>query len=133
MKEYPFPEEEGIRFVFEAVVWHEMAKKYDVLALNKVLQYKEYLEEGLSDSSYKLWYIKSLAYSYFQLIANKTYSFSRYPKTYIWSFIHLAINSLLSGTSYFYKLPSFKDKCLYLILFPRGYYSYLKMRKLIVK
>ncbi len=133
MKEYPFPEEAGIRFVFEAVVWHEMAKKYDVLALNKVIQYKEYLEEGLSDSSYKLWYIKSLAFSYFQLIANKTYSFSRYPKTYIWSFIHLAINSLLSDTSYFNKLPSFKDKCLYLILFPRGYYSYLKMRKLIVK
>jgi hypothetical protein len=29
MKEYPFPEEAGTRFVFEAVVWHEMAKKYD--------------------------------------------------------------------------------------------------------
>lgn len=133
MKEYPFPEASGIRFVFEDVVWHAMSKSYDVLAVNKVLQYKEYLEEGLSDSSYKLWYVQSLAFSYFQLIANQTYSFSRYPRTYLWSFIHLAINSLLSGTSYFDKLPSFKDKCLYLILFPRGYYSYLKMRKLIVK
>ena len=133
MKEYPFPEFEGVRYVFEAVVWHEMAKKYDVFAQNRVIQYKEYLEEGISDSSYKLWYIKSMAFSHFQLIANKTYSFSRYPKTYIWSFIHLAINSLLSGTSYFNKLPSFKDKCLYLILFPRAYYSYLKMKPLIVK
>jgi len=133
MKEYPFPEQEGIRFVFEAVVWHEMAKKYDVLALNKVIQYKEYLEQGLSDSSYKLWYVKSLAYSYFRLIANQTYSFSRYRKDYFWSFIHLVINSLLSDTSYFAKLPSIKDKCLYLILFPRGYYSYRKMKHLIVK
>ena len=87
----------------------------------------------MSDSSYKLWYIKSLAFSYFQLIANKTYSFSRYPKSYIWSFIHLAINSLLSDTTYFNKLPSIKDKCLYLILFPRAYYSYFKMKPLIVK
>jgi glycosyltransferase involved in cell wall biosynthesis len=133
MKEYPFPEAEGIRFVFEAVVWHEMSKKYNVLAQNKVIQFKEYLEEGLTDSSYKLWYVKSLAFSYFQLIANQTYSFSRYPKDYLWSFIHLVINSLLSETSYFDKLPTFKAKCLYLILFPRGYYSYLKMKPLIVK
>jgi len=133
LKQYPFPELEGIKMVFEDVVWHEMSKQYDVLCINNVIQTVHYHDEGVSGSSYKFWYVKSLAYSYFQLIANKTYSFSRYPKTYIWSFIHLAINSLLSGTSYFNKLPSFKDKCLYLILFPRGYYSYLKMRKLIVK
>ena len=28
LKKYPFPEKQGIRFVFEAVVWHEMSKKY---------------------------------------------------------------------------------------------------------
>ena len=132
MKEYPFPEADGIRYVFEAVVWHEMAKKHDVLAQNKVIQYKEYLEEGISDSSYKMWYIKSMAFSHFQLIANQTYSFSRYPKAYLWSFIHLVINSLLSETSYFHRIPKFKDKCLYIILFPRGYYSYLKIKKLII-
>ncbi|WP_298392049.1 glycosyltransferase family 2 protein [Flavobacterium sp.] len=131
MKAYPFPEAPGIRFVFEDVVWHAMSKSYDVLAVNKVIQYKEYLEEGLSDSSYKLWYIQSLAFSYFQLLANQTYSLSRYPKTYLWSFIHLASNSLLSGTSYFNQLPTLQSKCFYLLLFPRGYFSYWRMKKLI--
>jgi glycosyltransferase involved in cell wall biosynthesis len=133
LKQYPFPELEEIKMVFEAVVWHEISKKYDVICLNEAIQNVNYQQQGLSDSSYKLWYIKSLAFSYFQLIANKTYSFSRYPKDYLWSFIHLAINSLLSETSYFDKLPTIKDKCLYLILFPRAYYSYRKMKHLIVK
>jgi len=133
LKNYPFPELEGIKMVFEAVVWHEMSKRYDVLCINEAIQTVNYQDEGVSRSSYKLWYVKSLAFSYFQLIANRTYSFSRYPKTYLWSYIHLASNSLLSGTSYFDKLPTFKDKCLYLILFPRGFYSYLRMKKLVVE
>lgn len=133
LRHYPFPELEGIKMVFEAVVWHEMSKRYDVLCINEVIQTVHYHDEGVSGSSYKPWYVKSLAYSYYQLITNRTYSLSRYPKAYLWSFIHLACNSLLSGTSYFDKLPTFTAKCFYLILFPRGYYSYLKMKPLIVK
>jgi len=131
LKAYPFPEQIGIPFVFEAVVWHELSKKYDVLAVNTVIQNINYLDSGLSDSSYKKWYIRSLAFSYFYLIKNNTHPFLKYPKTYLWDFIYLVINSLLSGTSYFYQLPSIQAKCLYLILFPRGYLSFLKMRKLI--
>lgn len=133
LKQYPFPEKNGILFVFEAVVWHEMAKKYNVICFNKVIQYKEYLTEGLSDSSYKMWYVKSLAFSYFNLIENQTYSFSNYRKAYLWNFIHLSVNALLSNESYFYKLSSLKNKLLYLMFFPRGYYSYLRMKKLIIK
>jgi hypothetical protein len=40
LQQYPFPEEQGVRFVFEAVVWHEMSKKYKVLAINEVIQKK---------------------------------------------------------------------------------------------
>lgn len=130
LKQYPFPEKEDIRFVFEAVVWHEMAKKYDVLAINEVLEVKEYLKEGLTDSSYKKWYVQSLAFSYFHLIKNGTYSFKKYPKSYIWNFIYLEINSLLSETSYFHKLNSW-EKFIYVISFPRAYYSYLNMKNLV--
>lgn len=132
LKKYPFPEKEGIRFVFEAVVWHEMSKKYDVLATNTIIQIKEYLKEGITDSSYKKWYIKSLAFSYFNLIKNRTYSLNKYPPNYLWNYIHLAINSLLSGDSYFRELPKVKDKFLYLVMFPRAYYSYLKLKKLVL-
>lgn len=129
LKQYPFPEKENIRFVFEAVVWHEMAKKYNVLALNEVFQVKEYLKQGLTDSSYKKWYVRSLAFSYFNLIKNKTYSFQKYPKAYFWNFIYLGINSRLSKTSYFEDLNSW-EKIMYLIFYPRAYYSYINMKNL---
>lgn len=129
LKQYSFPEKEGIRFVFEAVVWHEMAKRYKILALNKVLQTVEYQNSGVSHSSYKKWYVKSLAFSYFNLIKNKTYPLLQYPKAYFWNFIHLGINSLLSQTSYFWKLNPIQ-KTIYTIFFPWAYYSYLNMKKL---
>lgn len=130
LKQYPFPEKEHIRFVFEAVVWHEMAKNYNVLAINEILQIVEYQDSGVSDSSYKKWYVQSLAFSYFNLIKNKTYSFKKYPKSHIWNFIYLGINSLLSETSYFHKLNSW-EKFIYVISFPRAYYSYLNMKNLV--
>lgn len=127
LKKYPFPEKQGIRFVFEAVVWHEMSKKYNVLALNKIVQFVEYQKSGVSDSSFKKWYIQSLAFSFFHLIKNKTYPLLKYPHHFFWNYIHLAINSLLSGESY-YKQLSLIDKMLYLILYPRAYYTFLKLK-----
>ena len=127
LKKYPFPEKQRIRFVFEAVVWHEMSKKYNVLALNKIVQFVEYQKSGVSDSSFKKWYIQSLAFSFFHLIKNKTYPLLKYPHHFFWNYIHLAINSLLSGESY-YKQLSLIDKMLYLILYPRAYYTFLKLK-----
>ena len=127
LQQYPFPEKQRIRFVFEAVVWHEMSKKYNVLALNKIVQFVEYQKSGVSDSSFKKWYIQSLAFSFFHLIKNKTYPLLKYPHHFFWNYIHLAINSLLSGESY-YKQLSLIDKMLYLILYPRAYYTFLKLK-----
>ncbi len=133
MKEYPFPEKEGIKLVFEAVVWHEMAKKYDVHCLNNVIQLKEYLENGLTDSSYKLWYAQSMAFSFFQLIKNSTYSFYNYPKAFVGNFIHLIINSLLADENYFWQLKGIVNKIIYVLVYPRAYFSYWRMKSLIVK
>lgn len=127
LQQYPFPEKQGVRFVFEAVVWHEMSKKYNVLALNMIVQFVEYQKSGVSDSSFKKWYIQSLAFSFFHLIKNKTYPLLKYPHHFFWNYIHLAINSLLSGESY-YKQLSLIDKMLYLILYPRAYYTFLNLK-----
>lgn len=127
LRKYSFPEKQRIRFVFEAVVWHEMSKKYNVLALNKIVQFVEYQKSGVSDSSFKKWYIQSLAFSFFHLIKNKTYPLLKYPHHFFWNYIHLAINSLLSGESY-YKQLSLIDKMLYLILYPRAYYTFLNLK-----
>lgn len=128
MKEYPFPEEDGIRLVFEAVVWHDMSKKYKVRCVNQIIQFVEYQNEGLSNSSYKLWYLKSMAFSYFTLIQNKTHPFKKYPKTFVWNYIHLAINSKLIKENYFNKLK-LQDKFIYLLVLPRAYFAYLRMKR----
>ena len=127
LQQYPFPEKQGVRFVFEAVVWHEMSKKYKVLAINEVIQKKEYLQDGLTDSSYKKWYVNALAFSYFQLIKNRTYPFAQYPSHALWNYIHLGINALLSGKTYFKKL-SLLDQLIYVAVYPRAFYSYLKLK-----
>ena len=127
LQQYPFPEKQGVRFVFEAVVWHEMSKKYKVLAINEVIQKIEYLQDGLTDSSYKKWYVNALAFSYFQLIKNRTYPFAQYPSHALWNYIHLGINALLSGKTYFKKL-SLLDQLIYVAVYPRAFYSYLKLK-----
>lgn len=132
LEQFPFPEKVGVRFVFEAVVWHEMAKKYDVICLNNVIQIKEYLEFGLTDSSNRRWYAKSMAFSYANLIENETHPFSKYPKVFIWNYIYLALYSLLSDENYLNELKFFHRKIIYYLVFPRAYYSYVNMRKLLI-
>ena len=132
LKQFPFPEKQDIRFVFEAVVWHEMAKKYKVRCINTVTQIVEYQTQGLSDSSYKKWYLQAMAYSYYHLIRNNTHSILKYPKVFIWNYIYLMMYSLLAEENYVSKLRLLSQKVLCWIVFPRAYYSYLNMRKLIV-
>ncbi len=127
LQQYPFPEKQGVRFVFEAVVWHEMSKKYKVLAINEVIQFIEYQQTGVSNSSYKKWYVNALAFSYFQLIKNRTYPFAQYPSHALWNYIHLGINALLSGKTYFKKL-SLLDQLIYVAVYPRAFYSYLILK-----
>lgn len=127
LKKYLFPEKEGVKFVFEAVSWHEMAKKYKVLAVNDLLQYKEYVADGITKNTFKKDYLKGLAFSFFHLIKNKTYPLFQYPHHFFWNYLHLGVNSLLSGDSYFNQL-SLVDKILYTIMFPRAYYAYLKQK-----
>lgn len=130
IRQYPFPVQKDVRFVFEAVVWHEMSKKYQVLAINEVLQGKEYINEGLTDSSNKKWYVTGLAFSYYYLIKNNTHPFLKYPRTFLWNYIYLSINSRLSGSDYFTHLRWW-DKILYLLLYPRAYCSFTNLKKLL--
>lgn len=132
LKQFPFPEKQDIRFVFEAVVWHEMAKTYKVRCINTVTQIVEYQTQGLSDSSYKKWYLQAMAYSYYHLIKNNTHSILKYPKVFIWNYIYLMMYSLLAEENYVSKLRLLSQKVLCWIVFPRAYYSYLNMRKLVV-
>lgn len=54
MREFPFPEFEGEKFVQEAVVWNRIARKYKCRYINEVLQIQEYLEGGLTRTADEL-------------------------------------------------------------------------------
>ena len=48
LRQYPFPEFDGEKFLTEAVVWDEIAKKYKLRYLNKAIYTCEYLPDGLT-------------------------------------------------------------------------------------
>jgi glycosyltransferase involved in cell wall biosynthesis len=51
MKEFPFPEIEGERFIPEGIVWNRISKKYSARFINIPLRVYVQLEEGLSKTS----------------------------------------------------------------------------------
>lgn len=50
LREYPFPEFDGEKFISEAVVWRRIAEKYQLRYFPKVIYQCEYLPDGLTSS-----------------------------------------------------------------------------------
>lgn len=48
LKEFPFPEYQGEKFLGEDIVWVKMAQKYKMRFFNKVIYISDYLEDGLT-------------------------------------------------------------------------------------
>lgn len=54
LKEFPFPEFVGEKFLGEDIVWIKMAEKYKMRFFNRVINITEYLNEGLTNNRRKL-------------------------------------------------------------------------------
>ncbi len=54
LKEYPFPEFPGEKFISEDVVWIEIGKVSDAVYINKVIYICEYLQGGLTSNDKKM-------------------------------------------------------------------------------
>ncbi|WP_139906059.1 glycosyltransferase family 2 protein [Clostridium thermarum] len=66
LKKYPFTVFEGETFVPEAVVWNQIAlDEYKLRWFNEVIYICEYLEDGLTKSSWKLLRRNPIGYAYF--------------------------------------------------------------------
>lgn len=50
LKEYPFPEYEGEKFLPEDLIWIQMSGPYEMVHINKCVYISEYLEGGLTQS-----------------------------------------------------------------------------------
>ena len=53
LKEYPFPEFEGEKFLGEDLVWVQMSEKYKLRFYNDVIYISDYLEDGLTNNRRK--------------------------------------------------------------------------------
>lgn len=53
LKEFPFPEYHGEKFLGEDIVWVKMAQKYKMRFFNKVIYMSDYLEDGLTNNRRK--------------------------------------------------------------------------------
>lgn len=131
LKKYPFPEREGIKFLPESVVWYEISKYYKVTCINKPMIIREYLEDGLTKNILKKNALKGRALEYLYLTNQNTYPIKDFPYMWIKNYINLARYSLLSDSKYFREIKKFKDKLMYILCFPLGYYKYLKQRKFV--
>lgn len=54
LKQYPFPEIEGEKFIGEDIVWNDIAKSYKMAWCNQIIYITEYLSGGLTKSGRKL-------------------------------------------------------------------------------
>lgn len=50
LKEYPFPEFQGEKFLGEDIVWVRMSEKYKMRFFNRVIYISDYLEDGLTNN-----------------------------------------------------------------------------------
>lgn len=53
LKEYPFPEFQGEKFLGEDIVWVRMSEKYRMRFFNRVIYISDYLEDGLTNNRRK--------------------------------------------------------------------------------
>lgn len=53
LKEYPFPEFQGEKFLGEDIVWIRMSEKYKMRFFNRVIYISDYLEDGLTNNRRK--------------------------------------------------------------------------------
>lgn len=117
LREYPFPEIPGEKFVTEAIVWNEIAKKYKLRYFNKEIYTCEYLDDGLTKNIRRhhrnsprgtmLYYISLMKDSRFSLIKHITAAIS------YWRYTIRYKGKRLSPPFWAY------------FLFPLGYFFYL--------
>lgn len=121
LKEYPFPEFDGEKFLGESWLWIRVSRQHDMLWRNKIIYITEYLEGGLSKSGRKLRIQCPLGGIEMSLSAvDNMFSLKQRAKMtclyLIYSFFaHKSLKQIISRGS----------KLLNLILLPAGYFLYI--------
>lgn len=126
MKEFPFPEFKGEKFITEGVVWNRMAIKYKARYVDEAYIICEYLPGGLTDMSFRLsdnnpngvelMYSEAVKLPYLPYVVRLRYAF------YFWYL------SYYSSNSFFIRLNKIGLK--YIWLYPFALFiRYIKEKK----
>ena len=123
LKQYPFPEFEGERFLGEDIVWVELSKKYKMIHINTAIYEGDYQSDGLTKNRRK-GNIKSPKGCYER--ARKFLSVKLPTKIKIKSVLQLIVYGKFSG----YKIKKIigDGKILSCILYPVGLLIYKKWK-----
>ncbi|TQQ83942.1 glycosyltransferase family 2 protein [Peptacetobacter hominis] len=131
LKKYKFPEPSGIKFLPESVVWFELSKYYTVRCINKPMIIREYLEDGLTYNMMSTNAVRGKATEFMILINQQTYPITRYPYMWIKNYINRVRYSKLAGFKYLSGIDGFFNKFMCILMYPLGYYKYVKTRDLV--
>lgn len=130
LKEYPFPEFKGEKFLGEDIVWIQLALKYKMVFFNEAIYVSEYLEEGLTKNRRKN-NIQSPNGCYFR--SKKTLEICKLRKIdfkyYIKNLLQLQIYGRFAGKKYSEIKKDSKNKICFELLYPLSAYIYIKWKK----
>lgn len=134
LKEYPFPEFKGEKFLGEDVVWIPLALKYKMVFLNKPIYISEYLENGLTKNRRKN-NIKSPNGCYYKskLIIDISKEKKINLKYLMKNIMQYIIYGNFSNKSFKELFKKCNRKFEFLILYPVSWIIYLKWKKEYIK
>lgn len=130
LKEYPFLEVPGEKFLVESYVWAQLALKYDMIHINRAIYVGNYLEDGLTSSMNKRKFDSPIGYmEKSKILCNSKAN------------LKIKCKSMLLYTAYglvakkrFKELKNnIKYKTLFILLYPLGKYQYKRIKDNIKK
>lgn len=128
LKKYKYPEYEGVKFITENVVWHQISHEYKFDTINEPIAIIEYLEDGYTKNCLKKELIRGMVYSYIYVINNHIISFKKFPILWYKNYVMFIKHELLSKEKSISKIDSFIDRIMCYASYPIGYVLYLKVK-----
>lgn len=126
LKEFPFLEIEGEKFLFEDYVWIQMAEKYKTVHMNKPIYVGDYLEDGLTKNICKMKYENPIGMMERSLVmGSKKCNFKNRCKA---SIMYIAYGRI-AKKNYLELYRRSKEKWLFMLCILPGYLFKLKIRK----
>lgn len=126
LKNFPFPEFEGERFLSESTVWCKMSGEYKFLYYNYPIYTCEYLEGGLSDNVRKtLFRNPKGAVACYKVLSTKAFNLKNRVKFTLLYIMH----SFACGNRVKMIVKESNSKLLASLLLPFGYFLYLKRKR----